>query len=77
MCNSCASLAGLVLSFIACFILLVIVSEDNARQGVTCRLEVNRKRCEIVSNAADVAVESILILDRLLSHLPDHRRIPS
>jgi len=25
-CNSCASLAGLVLSFIACFILLVIAS---------------------------------------------------
>jgi len=24
LCNSCASLAGLVLSFIACFILLVI-----------------------------------------------------
>ena len=27
MCNSCASLAGLVLSFIACFILLVIAPE--------------------------------------------------
>jgi len=27
-CNSCASLAGLVLSFIACFILLVIAPED-------------------------------------------------
>jgi len=26
LCNSCASLAGLVISFIACFILLVIAS---------------------------------------------------
>jgi len=30
-CNSCASLAGLVVSFIACFILLVIVPLDYVR----------------------------------------------
>jgi len=32
-CNSCASLAGLVLSFIACFILLVIapLTDDRSR----------------------------------------------
>jgi len=30
-CNSCASLAGLVLSFIACFILLVIAPLERGR----------------------------------------------
>jgi len=33
-CNSCASLAGLVLSFIACFILLVIAPLDRGRAGL-------------------------------------------
>jgi len=49
-CNSCASLAGLVLCFIACFTLLVIASwvdqqNDKLKNSSTMRREERGKRC--------------------------------
>jgi len=45
-CNSCASLAGLVLCFIACFILLVIAPLAESRPGPTV-WDVNKYYSEI------------------------------
>jgi len=44
LCNSCASLAGLVSCFIACFILLVIAPKDVAIQAVIVPRGPNRRR---------------------------------
>ena len=52
-CNSCASLAGIVLSFIACFILLVIVP----------LLVRPRNKCGI-ANSSQFARDGVAVNDR-------------
>jgi len=47
LCNSCASLAGLVLSFIACFILLVIAPLEHTQPVITVDVA-NTMACAIV-----------------------------
>ena len=61
MCNSCTSLAGLVLSFIACFILLVIAPLQETPITTTLKLAISPTRVTSTNLADPITGASQLV----------------